>query len=59
LANRRLDGNRRRSRTRPSATGAPKHDPLYRSRRVLTRADEHLDERGRTILLGLLDAGDP
>jgi hypothetical protein len=25
----------------------------------LTRADERLDERGRSRLLGLLDAGDP
>jgi transposase len=26
---------------------------------LLTRADERLDEKGRTRLLGLLDAGDP
>lgn len=36
-----------------------KGDPLYRSQRLLTRADERLDDRGRTKLLGLLDAGDP
>ena len=36
-----------------------KDDPLYRSRRLLTRADERLAEKGRTKLLGLLDAGDP
>jgi transposase len=36
-----------------------KHDPLYRSRRLLTKADERLDDRGRHKLLGLLDAGDP
>lgn len=34
-----------------------KTDPLYR--RLLTKADERLDDRGRTKLLGLLDAGDP
>jgi hypothetical protein len=26
---------------------------------LLTKADERLDEHGRTRLLGLLDAGDP
>ncbi len=36
-----------------------KDDPLYRCRRLLTKADERLDEKGRTKLLGLLDAGDP
>ena len=36
-----------------------KTDPLYRIRRLLTKADERLTERGRTKLVGLLDAGDP
>ena len=36
-----------------------KDDPLYRSRRLLTRADERLDDRCREKLLGLLEAGDP
>jgi len=36
-----------------------KTDPLYRIRRLLTKADERLDDRGRTKLLGLLAAGDP
>ena len=36
-----------------------KTDPLYRCRRLLTKADERLDDRGRTKLLGLLEAGDP
>jgi len=36
-----------------------KHDPLYRCRRLLTRADERLTVAGRTRLLGLLAAGDP
>jgi hypothetical protein len=37
---------------------ARKDNPLYRSRRLLTKADERLDERGRTKLLGLLRAAD-
>jgi transposase len=36
-----------------------KADPLYRCRRLLIRADERLDDGGRTKLLGLVDAGDP
>ncbi|MCA1708811.1 MAG: transposase, partial [Actinobacteria bacterium] len=36
-----------------------KNDPLYRCRRLLTKADERLDDNGRTKLLGLLRAGDP
>lgn len=34
-------------------------DPLYRCRRLLTRADERLTVGGRQRLVGLLDAGDP
>jgi hypothetical protein len=30
----------------------------YQSRRLLSKADERLDDRGRTKLFGLLDAGD-
>jgi hypothetical protein len=36
-----------------------KDDPLYRARRLLTKAHEDLDERGETKLMGLLEAGDP
>jgi transposase len=36
-----------------------KTDPLYRCRRLLTKADERLDDHGREKLLGLLRAGDP
>jgi hypothetical protein len=36
-----------------------KSDPLYRCRRLLTKADERIDEKGREKLLGLLRAGDP
>ncbi len=39
--------------------GGRKDDPLYRCRRLLTKADERLDDKGRTKPLGLLDAGDP
>ena len=34
-------------------------DALHRTRRLLTKAHERLDERGETKLLGLLGAGDP
>jgi transposase len=47
------------SRRRAASHRGHKNDPLYRSRRLLTKADERLDDRGRTKLLGLLDAGDP
>ena len=36
-----------------------KTDPLYRCRRLLTMADERLDDRRPRKLLGLLAAGDP
>lgn len=36
-----------------------KTDPLYRIRRLLTKADERLDHNGRSKLVGLLAAGDP
>ncbi len=36
-----------------------KDDPLYRCRRLLTKADERLTDKGRSKLLGLLEAGDP
>jgi transposase len=36
-----------------------KHDFLYRARRLLTMADERLDDHGREKLMGLLNAGDP
>ena len=43
----------------PAATSAADGTSSSRARRLLTRADERLDERGRTKLLGLLSAGDP
>jgi transposase len=59
LANQRLDEVRRRVQTETLGHRGHKNDPLYRSRRLLTKADERLDDRSRTKLLGLLEAGDP
>jgi hypothetical protein len=59
LANQRLDEVRRRVQNETVGHRGRKDDPLYRSRRLLTRADERLDDKGRTKLLGLLAAGDP
>ncbi|WP_195210338.1 ISL3 family transposase [Actinomarinicola tropica] len=59
LANQRLDEVRRRVQQDTLGHRGRKDDPLYRSRRLLTRADERLDDKGREKLLGLLDAGDP
>ena len=58
LANQRLDEVRRRVQQETLGHRGHKGDPLYRSRRLLTKADERLDDRGRSKLLGLLDAGD-
>lgn len=59
LANQRLDEVRCRVQNATLGHRGHKNDPLHRSRRLLTKADERLDERGRTKLLGLLEAGDP
>ncbi len=59
LANTRLDDCRRRVQNETLGHRGRKHDPLYRVRRLLIRADERLDDKGRTKLLGLLAAGDP
>ncbi|MFZ1488970.1 MAG: ISL3 family transposase [Ilumatobacteraceae bacterium] len=59
LANARLDEVRRRVQNETLGHRGHKDDPLYRSRRLLTKADERLDVRGRNKLLGLLEAGDP
>jgi transposase len=59
LANAKLDECRRRVQNETLGHRGRKHDPLYRSRRLLTKADERLDEHGRKKLLGLLRAGDP
>jgi transposase len=59
LANSKLDECRRRVQNETVGHRGRKDDPLYRCRRLLTKADERLDDKGRTKLLGLLDAGDP
>jgi len=59
LANTALDECRRRVQDDTLGHRGHKTDPLYRCRRLLTMADERLDEDGRTKLLGLLRAGDP
>ncbi len=59
LANSKLDECRRRVQNETFGHRGRKTDPLYRARRLLTKADERLTVDGRTRLLGLLDAGDP
>ncbi len=59
LANSKLDECRRRVQNETLGHRGRKSDPLYRCRRLLTKADERLEDHGRTKLLGLLDAGDP
>jgi len=59
LANQRLDDVRRRVQNETLGHQGRRDDPLYRSRRLLTRADERLNDSGRSKLVGLLEAGDP
>lgn len=59
LANQKLDECRRRVQNETLGHRGRKDDPLYRCRRLLTKADERLDDHGRTKLRGLLAAGDP
>ena len=59
LANQRLDDVRRRVQNVTLGHRGLRDDPLYRSRRLLTRADERLNTNGRERLVGLLEAGDP
>jgi transposase len=42
-----------------SPTFPSRFNPLYRCRRLLTKAQERLDENGTSKLTGLLEAGDP
>jgi len=58
-ANAKLDECRRRVQNQTLGHRGRKGDPLYRCRRLLTRAEERLDEAGTDKLLGLLRAGDP
>ncbi len=59
MANTRLDECRRLVQNEILGHRGRKDDPLYRARRLLTKADGRLDDRGRSKLLGLLSAGDP
>ena len=59
LANAKLDECRRRVQNDTIGHRGRKDDPLYRARRLLTKAHERLDEQGESKLLGLLNAGDP
>jgi transposase len=59
LANSKLDECRRRVQNETLGYRGHRDDPLYRSRRLLTKAHERLDTRGEAKLLGLLQAGDP
>jgi transposase len=59
LANTKLDECRRRVQNETMGHRGHKADPLYRCRRLLTKAEERLDDKGREKLMGLLKAGDP
>ncbi len=59
LANAKLDECRRRVQNDTLGHRGRKGDPLYRARRLLTKAHERLDHRGEQRLMGLLRAGDP
>jgi transposase len=58
-ANSKLDECRRRVQQHTLGHRGRKTDPLYRSRRLLTKGHERLDDTGEAKLLGLLEAGDP
>ena len=58
-ANSHLDDCRRRVQNETLGHRGHKLDPLYRARRLLTKAHERLDDRGEAKLAGLLHAGDP
>src|SRR5665213_24497 len=59
LANTKLDECRRRVQNETLGHRGRKSDPLYRCRRLLTKAKERLDDKGNEKLVGLLAAGDP
>ena len=59
LANTRLDDVRRRVQQETLGHRGHASDPLYRSRRLLTKGHERLDDAGEAKLLGFLEAGDP
>ena len=59
VANRMLDQVRRRVQNETLGHRGRKVDPLFRIRKLLLRADERLDERGRDKMLAGLRFGDP
>jgi len=59
LASTKLDECRRRVQYETFGHRGRKSDPLYRCRRLLTKAKERLDDKGSEKLKGLLRAGDP
>lgn len=59
LGTRVIDRVRRRVENATLGHRGHRHDPLYRARKLLTMAEERLDEAGHHKLRGLLPAGDP
>ena len=59
VANRMLDQVRRRVQNETTGRRGRKADPLFRIRKLLLKADERLDDSGRTKLLAGLRMGDP
>jgi transposase len=59
LANRALDGVRRRVQTEQTGHRGRRDDPLYRARRALLRGEERLDAEATERLASLLELGDP
>jgi transposase len=59
LANRCLDGVRRRVQTEQTGHRGRRDDPLYRARRVLLMGEEKLDAEATDRLASLLELGDP
>jgi transposase len=59
LANRVIDDVRRRTQQATLGHRGRKPDPLYRVRKLLLKATEHLDNRGWARLATALAAGDP
>ena len=59
LANRCLDGVRRRVQNEQTGHRGRRDDPLYRARRVLLMGEEKLDEKATARLTSLLELGDP
>lgn len=59
VGNRMVDQVRRRVQNETMGRRGHKEDPLYRVRKLLIRADERLDERGRAKLMEALRRGDP